>query len=182
MKNWKRTSLIIISLFALLFITAAAYAQQDRGSIRGAVYQDVNGDGRCVETGIAGEVPVEGITIEFVSSDGETVQTLQSGSNGTYGLVAVGQSYWEVTAKPDPTKWIVTSTNPLFAPVFPENGLVQTGYNFCVAKGANAIIILPESGAPAAQQTGSLLLVATAVFGIFLFTMGAGLELARRRS
>ncbi len=182
MKKWKRTSLIVISLFALLFVTAAAYAQQARGSIRGAVYQDVNGDGRCVETGIAGEVPVEGITIEFVSSDGETVQTLYTGSDGTYGLVAVGQSYWEVTAKPNPTEWFVTSANPLYAPVFPENGLVQTGYNFCVAKGANAIIILPESGAPATPQTGGLLLVATAVFGIFLFTLGAGMELTRRRS
>ncbi len=181
MKNWKRASLTVLALLALLFTAAAVSAQQERGSIRGAVYQDVDGDGQCVETGVSGETPVAGITIEFVSSDGKTVQTLQTGSDGTYGLVAAGQSYWEVTAKPDPAKWIVTSPNPLFAPVFPENGLVQTGYNFCIAQGANAIIILPESGASAARQTGNLLLAATAVLGVFLFTAGAGLELARRR-
>lgn len=182
MKTWKRTSFIALMATVLFFFTAVAYAQQEKGSIRGAVYQDVNGDGRCVETGIPGEGPVEGITIEFTSSDGETVLTLQSGSDGTYGLVAAGQSYWQVTAKPDPAEWIVTSTNPLYAPVFPENGLVQTGYNFCVGKGANAIIVLPESGAAAGQHTNNLLLAAAALLGISVFALGAGMEVARRRS
>ena len=71
------------------------------------------------------------------------------------GLAAAGQSYWRVTAKPDATKYVVTSQNPLYAPVYPENGLAQTGYNFCVSQGTNAVIILPESGAAASSMTST---------------------------
>lgn len=180
MKQKTRTGLAIILLSALFLLAVSTVQAQtdDRGSISGAVYKDINGDGRCIDTGVAGEDPVEGVTIEFVSSDEATVVTLTTADNGTYGLAAAGQSYWRVTAKPDATKYVVTSENPLYAPVYPENGLVQTGYNFCVSEGTNAVIILPASGAAA---TGNSLFVwVTAVFGLALVGVGIVLEVKRR--
>lgn len=182
MKQKTRTGLAVLLLSAIfMLVVGTVQAQTDeRGSISGAVYKDVNGDGRCIDTGVTGEVPVEGVTIEFVSSDEATVVTLTTADNGTYGLAAAGQSYWRVTAKPDSTKYIVTSENPLYAPVFPENGLVQTGFNFCVSEGSNAVIILPESGAAASTAGGSWILWVTAVFGLTLIGTGVALEWKRR--
>lgn len=191
MKQMKRTGSILLLLTAIFLLVAGTVQAQsaDTGSISGAVYKDVNGDGRCVDTGVAGEVPVQGVTIEFVSSDEATVVTLTTADNGTYGLAAAGQSYWRVTAKPDAAKYFVTSENPRYAPVFPADGLVQTGYNFCVSDGTlgvigtggtNAVIILPESGA-AASGSNTLLWV-TAVLGLALVGVGIGLELKRRKA
>ncbi|MCB8941430.1 MAG: hypothetical protein H6655_23700 [Ardenticatenaceae bacterium] len=182
MKQKTRTGLAILLISAIfLLVVGSVQAQTDeRGSISGAVYKDVNGDGRCIDTGVTGEVPVQGVTIEFVSSDEATVVTLTTADNGTYGLAAAGQSYWRVTAKPDSSKYLVTSENPLYAPVYPENGLVQAGYNFCVSEGSNAVIILPESGAAAKATSGSWIVLATAVFGLALIGTGIGLEWKRR--
>lgn len=191
MKQMKRTGSILLLLTAIFLLVAGTVQAQsaDTGSISGAVYKDVNGDGRCVDTGVAGEVPVQGVTIEFVSSDEATVVTLTTADNGTYGLAAAGQSYWRVTAKPDAAKYFVTSENPRYAPVFPADGLVQTGYNFCVSDGTlgvigtggtNAVIILPESGA-AASGSNTLVWV-TAVLGLALVGVGIGLELKRRKA
>ncbi|WP_420631227.1 SdrD B-like domain-containing protein [Candidatus Leptofilum sp.] len=182
MKRNRRTGLVILLLTAcLLLLAGTVQAQTDeRGSISGAVYKDVNGDGVCVNTGVEGEEPVEGVTIEFVSSDEATVVTLTTAENGTYGLAAAGQSYWRVTAQPDPEKYVVTSENPRFAPVFPEDGLVQTGYDFCVSEGTNAVIILPESGAAASSGNGNLFVWVTAVFGLALIGTGIFLEWKRR--
>ncbi|GJM40129.1 MAG: hypothetical protein DHS20C20_04110 [Ardenticatenaceae bacterium] len=182
MKQNRRNGLIVLLLSAFLFLlVGTVQAQTDaRGSISGAVYLDVNGDGVCVDTGVAGEVPVEGVTIEFVSSDEATVVTLTTADNGTYGLAAAGQSFWRVTAQPNADKYIVTSENPRYAPVFPEDGLVQTGYDFCVSEGSNAVIILPESGAAASSSGGNLVVWITAVFGIALIGTGIFLERKRR--
>jgi hypothetical protein len=90
------------------------------GSVRGFVYLDVNGDGRCVNTGLAGEEAVAGIPVEFVSSDEKHVITNNSAVNGAYELAGAGLSYWRVTAKPD-SAWVVTSENPLYAPVTVES-------------------------------------------------------------
>jgi len=181
MKQMKRTGLIMLLLTAIFLLIAGSVQAQseERGSISGAIYLDVNGDGRCIDTGVAGEVPVEGVTIEFVSSDEATVVTLTTADNGTYGLAAAGQSFWRVTAKPDAAKYIVTSENPLFAPVFPADGLVQTGYNFCVSEGTNAVIILPESGAAASVNNNTVVWL-TAVFGLGLIGTGIVLEIKRR--
>ena len=180
MTQLNRFSLIALLLTALLLAVAGTVQAQtdERGSISGAVYLDVNGDGQSVETGVTGEDPVEGVTIEFVSSDEATVVTLTTAENGTYGLAAAGQSYWRVTAKPDAAKYLVTSENPLFAPVFPADGLVQTGYNFCLSTGTNAVIILPESGAAATESHHWVWV--TAVFGLGLVGIGLFLELKRR--
>lgn len=178
MNQTKRTGLMVLLVSAILLLVVGTVQAQDSGSISGAVYLDVNGDGRCINTGVTGEVPVEGVTIEFTSSDEATVVTLTTASNGTYGLAAAGQSYWRVTAKPDASKYVVTSENPLYAPVLPETGLVQTDFNFCVSQGTNAVIILPESGA-AASNTGFVWV--TAVFGLALIGVGIVLEVKRRQ-
>lgn len=177
--------LSIVTLFSLMFIfVTLAQAQDERGQISGAVYEDVNGDGVCVNTGIEGENPVANVPIEFVSSDEAVVLELTTGDDGTYGLVAAGQSIWRVTAKPDTTTWTVTSENPLYPPVLPETGLIQTGVNFCISKGGtgvtgNAVIILPESGASAGNSFGSLVPI-LALLGSSFVAVGVALEWRRR--
>lgn len=200
MNNWKKYSLVLVTAVLLVIISGSSVFAQDENvdpnarSIRGAVYLDVNRDGRCVNTGVEGEVPVVGVNIEFVSSDRQHVITLHTGDDGTYGLVAVGHDNWTVTAKPDASKYVVTSTNPLSVPVFDETP-VQTGVNFCVTNGSGASgvigapgiivlpVVLPESGAPAATaNSAGMFVLATAVFGLLLFVFGAGLEWHRRKN
>lgn len=184
MRDWKSQGIITAVVVGLLLLAAAtvqAQGTEQRGTIRGGVYKDVNSDGRCVNTGIAGEDPVPGVEIVFVSSDKATVVTLTTGDNGTFGLAAAGQSIWEVTARPDATKWIVTSKNPLYVPVLPEPGLVQTDVNFCVSQGTNAIIVLPASGG-AATASWPIGVVMTAVAGMSVFAAGLGLEWRRRKA
>ena len=150
---------------------------QQRGTIQGRVYQDTNGDGRCVNTGIPGEEPIEGIDVEFVSSDEETVIVNYTGPEGIYGLVAAGQSYWAVTVKPG-SEWIVTSEPTLYAPIYPDS-LTQTDINFCLQKTANsqARIILPDSGAP---NTANTALFIVALLGMLLVLAGVGLRWRER--
>lgn len=189
-----RIGSLLFGLFLLLFLASVVQAQTETpqprptptneartigaqgdedfqaGTIRGSVYRDVNGDGQCVDTGVAGEDPVEGIPVEFVSSDKETVITLKSGSNGTYGLAAAGYSYWSVTAKPG-AEWTVTSEKTRSVPIFADS-LVATGVDFCIQKGAAAVVdvvILPASGAPA---TGSLGLLALFGLGLVMVVVG----------
>ncbi len=166
------------------------------GSIQGVVYRDVNGDGRCVNTGVAGEEPVEGIPVEFVSSDEATIITATSGHDGTYGLFAAGQSYWRVTAKPE-AGWIITSENPQYVPVYPDSR-GHTGIDFCVQEGVGngviilpsgavvsadgTVVLLPEAGAPQAKvNLGLMMLVGvTAVLGSTIFFAGAYLHFRHR--
>ncbi len=101
MKLIKQTGLSILLLCAILLLAGTVQAQQgeqgDTGYITGAVYRDVNGDGACVDSGVQGEDPIKGVTIEFVSSDEATVVTLTTADNGTYGLADAGESYWRCT-------------------------------------------------------------------------------------
>lgn len=203
----KRISISIISIIlAVLFLlgTGIALAQQERGEIHGSVYEDVNSDGLCIDTGVEGEEPVENIELEFVSSDEAVVINLVTGDDGTYGLVAAGQSNWRVTANPDSTKWVVTSEKTRYAPVF-SGTLVVTDIDFCVQKvgtvtengttttggSSNAVIILPESGAEkdpvivlpesgAAKNTTTLWLFVGATIGLSLVGIGIFFELRRR--
>lgn len=192
MRTTKQKLFVLVAIFTLLLCGAVSVQAQDDDyrTIRGAVYEDVDGDGRCINTGVEGEGPVAGVDILFVSSDRETTVTLYTGDNGTYGLAGAGESIWEVSARPDPAKWIVTSENPLYVPVVPETP-IQTDVNFCVSKlgvagvgGANAVIILPallpESGAAANNNNLQTIVLVTAVAGLLLFAIGAGLEWRRR--
>lgn len=154
-----------------------------QGSIRGVVYADVTGNGRCVNTGVAGETAVPNVPIEFMSSDEKTIITHTSGENGVFELAAAGESYWRVTAKP-PAGWVVTSENPRYAPIYPETPLA-TDVNFCVMR-VTAVplpapptsgILLPDSGAPANSAANISLWLAIAGFGLIL----VGLFLQRQQ-
>ena len=117
-----------------------------------------------------------GIPIEFVSNDGKTTVFLQSGDDGTYGLVAAGLGTWTVSAKPS-AEWVVTSKNPLEV-FLGSDQLLVLGVDFCVASISTPItVVLPESGAAVAP-----LIAAAMVIGAGFVTVGAGLELRRRRS
>lgn len=153
------------------------------GTVRGFVYTDVNGDGKCVNTGVVGEEAVMGIPVEFVSSDKKHVLMNTSGENGAYELAGAGQSYWQVTAKPD-SEWVVTSVNPQSALVAADS-LVAADVNFCVAKAGTAVYpiaapisagaseeyFLPESGAAAAAPSPTLALV---LIGLVFIATGLG--------
>jgi hypothetical protein len=149
------------------------------GSIRGMVYRDVNGDGQCVATGIVGETPLEGVTVQFVSSDEQTVITQLSAANGGFELAGAGESYWRVTLQPS-AGWVVTSENPRYAPVYAPN-LVVTDVNFCVQQGTAVVLpaliipssappLLPDSGAPANMFSFWLVVTGLAfiLFGLIL--------------
>ncbi|MBE2198875.1 MAG: hypothetical protein IAE79_09710 [Anaerolinea sp.] len=140
------------------------------GTIRGLVYQDSNGDGKCINTGTAGEGPVAGITVEFVSSDEQTVINLQTGPDGIYGLTAAGYSYWAVSARPG-SAWVVTSEKTRYVPIF-EDSLVATDVNFCVQKAGAATVLLPASGA----FVGTFWLTLALAVGIFLIGLGMRLQ------
>jgi hypothetical protein len=203
MKKAITISLTLVLLLTVMVGAVSAYGE-GRGTIRGAVYRDVNGDGQCVNTGVEGEEPVAGVSIEFVSSDGNHTIHLYTGENGTYGLADAGFSNWRVTATPS-SDWVVTSQNPLYANInFDEEEALDI--NFCVAEvgywtgpvnpiypgqplypvnpiypgGQPASVVLPESGAPASINSAGLLAV-MALGGFGFVLLGLGLELKRRR-
>ena len=156
----------------------AAQASGERGTIQGMVYQDVDGNGQCVNTGVTGEGPVAGVDIKFVSSDEQTVLTLQSGPDGIFGLAAAGYSYWGVTAVPGP-EWIVTSEETLNVPLY-EDSRVATDINFCVqaVQSLAAPIFLPAAGGSGAMPLLNLALIA----GLLLMVTGAGIYWRQNRS
>jgi len=196
MKKTITISLILILLLTVTVSVTSAYGD-GKGTIRGAVYQDVNGDGLCVNTGVAGEEPVPGVSLEFVSDDGNHTIHLYTGENGTYGLSDAGFSNWRVTATPS-SDWVVTSLNPQYANInFGSEEALDV--NFCVAKvgywtgpvypvqpiypGGQVppSVVLPESGAPAASNYVALLTAVVALGGFIFIMVGVGLEVKRRR-
>lgn len=166
----------LVFLLSLLWGNAVMAQDENLGTIQGHVYQDVNGDGKCVETGVEGEVPVENITIEMVSSDKQTILTFTTGPDGRYGSFATGHSYWEINVKPG-SEWVITSAKTLYAPIDHDNR-VATGIDFCLQKAATGtVVLLPTSGAPSL----SLWVFALASIGITIITAGLFIEWQRRR-
>ena len=174
MKKLVRMSLLLTFLLTLTVGVLQAQGD-DHGFIQGRVYKDVNGDGHCVNTGIAGEEPVPNVNVQFTNSDGNVVITHYSGPEGIFGLVRAGFSWWEVTVLP-PTGWVVTSEPTIYVPVF-EDSLSHDDVNFCLSEGAPArvVALLPESGA--AANSG---LTIAALTGLVLLLGGVGLEIRRR--
>ncbi len=176
MKKVIMTTLVAVLLLALMVGGLQAQEPgQPRGTIMGVIHEDVNGDGKCVNTGVAGEAPVANVNVEFVSSDEQTVLTMYSSADGAFGLYAAGYSYWRLTAKPA-ADWVVTSQNPIYAPVDAQNPAVS-GLFFCVQKATKARVVLPASGAPVSAGV----LAVTAVTGLSLILSGAILEIRRRQ-
>ena len=103
-----------------------------RGSIRGTVYEDRNGDGKCAGTG---EMGLPGVPLDLIN--GEHTLAMISGNDGTYAPVAVGLGTWTVTVKP-PSDWRVTSQNNREAFLSKEQLLVL-GVDFCLARDAPPI-------------------------------------------
>ncbi len=143
------------------------------GSIQGAVYKDVNGDGQCVGTGVAGEDPIAGVDVEFVSDDKQTVLTLYTGDDGRYGLAAAGFSYWAVTVKPS-ADWVVTSEATLNALVSADHR-AATDINFCLQGAKTAPVLLPASGGQHPAHLLNWLLV------VGLMLVAAGVIMIRRQ-
>lgn len=102
------------------------------GSIRGTVYEDKNNDGKCVGQN---EPILSGIIIEFMSQDGQNTVFLESGSDGSYGLVAAGYGPWKVTAKP-PAGYTISSAASQTVTISAEQP-VALNVDFCVRKGAS---------------------------------------------
>ena len=181
------TKAVHISLLValLLSITVGVIGAQEegepRGFLEGRIYKDVNGDGKCVNTGVEGEVPIPNINVEFVSSDEKTVITHYSGPEGIFGLVAAGYSWWRVTVMPGPG-WIVTSDPVLHVPVYADSP-AHTDVNFCLSQGtvtaavgqARVVALLPQSGDSASSG-----LTIAAALGVTLLVAGLGLEIRRR--
>jgi hypothetical protein len=170
MSNRWRFGLLLALLLSV--IASTALAQETKGSIRGTVYHDLNADGRCVNTGEPG---LAGVPIKF-ASDSTTVY-LESGDDGTYGLVAAGLGTWTVGAEPT-TGSYVTSKNPIQVYLGVDERLVL-GVDFCVITTGSVppAVVLPESGATLAPA----LLIALAT-GLGFATTGIGLEIRRRRA
>lgn len=167
----KKVATLVLVVIVLSVMAGTAAAFQDRGSIRGTVYEDKNRDGKCAGTG---DPVLKDIPIKFVSDDGKYTAYLQSGANGTYGLVAAGFGTWTVSAEP-PSGYVVTSKSPLKV-FLGSNQMLALGTDFCVAKGT-AGTVLPESGAAVAP-----ILVLVAGIGAGMVLVGAGLEWRKRAS
>jgi len=139
----KKVSLALVMCIILVLLIASVVQAQEvppneplmgendedevRGSIRGKVYADQNGDGVCSGTQDPAAV---GIPVEFTSSDGQHTLYLQSGDDGTYGLVAAGLGTWTVTIRP-PENYVATSRPAVQVTLTAEQRLV-TGVDFCV--------------------------------------------------
>ena len=166
---------LVIALGTAVWAAPTSHAQVVYdGSIRGTVYLDTNGDGKCVGTG---EPTHPGVPIEFVSDDGQWSTYLQTGDNGTYGLVAAAYGTWKVSARPNPNDFVVTSQATRHVFIGSEQPLALN-IDFCIqTKGGpiqNKPVLLPTSGA-AAHNGGFW---AAGLLGVVL--MGAGTAVLRR--
>lgn len=180
---------IAVTAALLLIVMAVGLAQAQQvydGSIRGTVYLDRNGDGKCVDTG---EPTHPGVPIEFVSNDGQWSTFLATGDDGTYGLVAAAYGTWTVSARPNANDFVVTSTATKSV-FIGEDERVALNVDFCIQEidgpitttsGTNIatftnVIFLPASGA-AANNTPYYIAFA---LGFLLFAAGAVFHLKRR--
>ncbi len=190
--------------------TNVATNQSDpRGSVFGNVYLDVNGDGNCVNSGVEGEQPVANVNIQLTSSNATTVIPLTTGSDGSFGLVAAGESNWEVLVVTDATM-VVTSQNPIYVPVYADGTLDHSNINFCIASSSNqavtavvggsanavivansstsagtetnALILNPDSGAAKQSSSQPIWLIVIAGIGAAFFLAGLGIEWRRRKA
>ena len=146
-KSRFRTIVAIISATMLLLLLNGAISAdpsdaEPEGTIRGGVYEDVDGDGQCTNDAPGRRRPVPGVAIHFTSDGAQFM--LESGSDGTYGLIPVTRGVWRVEARPETNTWLVTSANPLQVEVSAGQGAAQTGVDFCLLRiGGRGRISLP---------------------------------------
>jgi hypothetical protein len=184
----KRIYLVLgLALLFLLATTAVVSAQN--GSIRGTVYVDSNADGLCGPT--YGDPVQVGVPIEFVSNDGGFTTFLQSGENGTYGLVAAGYGTWQVSARPNANDFVVTGTATRSVFIGSEEP-VALDVDFCVVAtsggtipggGSGLGVIVPITQLPAAGASDNLAGFGIALlFGVALLGAGGYLLIRAKRS
>lgn len=170
---------VLLSLLSMMVwgVTAVSAQTEDqrRGTIQGRVYEDVNGDGVCVDSGVEGENPLPDVNVRMTSSDEETVITHYSGPEGIYGLAAAGYSHWRIEVLPS-EEWVVTSEPVLYAPIY-EDSLAKTDAHFCLQKAGTirAKTILPQSGASANHG-----LTYAFIAGLAFILAGLGLAVSKR--
>jgi len=131
MRRVLKISSIVVFLLLGTALIVTAQTDNPHGTIRGGVYLDTDGDGLCSTA-----IPIANIDIIFTNENSQV--TLYTGANGTYGLPSAGQGTWQITAIPDPTKWTITSANPLAVTVHENGGFVQLNNNFCITHGGSA--------------------------------------------
>lgn len=151
------TLIVLITFLLTGNLLAMPPGDTIRGTIRGTVYLDVNGDGRCGSS--TGELPVPNIDLTFETQANNQRAALYTGSNGTYGLPSAGQGTWVVTAVPNPAFWRVTSANPLQVNLSDRDGWVKLNVDFCVQAAPGVSVssarlqTLPRSDAAAVLES-----------------------------
>ncbi|MCP4427540.1 MAG: hypothetical protein GY803_23890 [Chloroflexi bacterium] len=154
---------LVISLFGAANL---AQAQSDDGRIfiRGAVYEDKNGDGKCFDTG---EAPLADIPLELSQVNSEDVYHYRTDADGLYGGEGLAWGSWLATVKP-PAGSVVTSDNPLNVYIHNTEAGVS-GVVFCVSQSSQVTVLLPESGGSSPLPAA---LAALAVLGLLLIGFG----------
>ena len=146
--------IIAVMVMALTVGTMNVFAQDDRGNISGRVYNDLDGNGVCADTGEPG---VGDFVIQASSIEGnEMAVTTQS--DGNYQLTTVTFGTWTVRVVPGES-WRVTSSREHQVVVNAENR-ETTGIDFCITQQQT---VPPDGGAPIAQP---MVIAALASFGL----------------
>jgi hypothetical protein len=96
------------------------------GSLRGAVFHDANRNGLWD----VGEAALPGIPVTVYSPSWES--TGHTGDDGTYGVVALGASWWGVRITA-PEGWKATTPDDRRGYLITEQGTVYFGINFGLA-------------------------------------------------
>ncbi|MEM7333716.1 MAG: CAP domain-containing protein [Chloroflexota bacterium] len=149
MKKPLRASLIFIAIFIFVSTSFVNAALEDRGSIRGTFYQDLDGNGICG----SGDTAVAGFGIDFSSSDGSITISLVTGTNGTYGLVGSGLGTWTVQAVAPSSSWQITSANPVKVTIDASDP-IATNIDFCVQGGGSAVTNQAQAATAAFSTVG----------------------------
>ena len=103
----KKMGLLAVIFFVISLVTFSnpTLAQDETGSIQGAVYRDVNLNGLCSNEG---EARVGNIPIEIINDDTEEFVRIVTAPDGTYVYNNVELGLWRVTVVPG-TGWRFTS-------------------------------------------------------------------------
>lgn len=148
-------------------------AENVSGTISGVVFNDVDANAVCRDTGEAGAA---GIPLQLINLDDNTTINLTSDGGGFYELINANGGTWQVTVNPG-SAWRVTSQQTRQVIISTDNP--DSGQNdFCIVQVSAAATpqpVLPESGAPLSPS-----LLTAALLGILLLAAGVGLFVRAR--
>lgn len=144
----------------------------DRGSIRGTVFEDANGNGALD----GGEAGIPGVGVVLTSVGGWT-HTFYSGDDGTFAPVALNKAYYSVELIV-PAGYVPTGPVEYKGVEMAGNVVLGTDFALAQERVAPAAILLPASG----NEGGQPRLVVVAVLTLScLPVFGLRLILRRRR-